>query len=218
MPGRIPDEMLGLASQLAAHRGLEVVHHEGDFLRDGAFVADALSIGNFEFIADAVGGVSFGLWYNVQEGEPTSGSGLVSTEFGDADGGISFQINSDGATIILTISGDTAESVAVPGIAAGWNYFGFTRTGTSVQFVANGAPIGSPVTVTSSAGTGNEIIGLVDGGGRFDQPMFAQVAYTADEWAYIYNGGDGRAYSAWEISGAAATGIGHINHLTMGCG
>lgn len=164
----------------------------------GAFVANAGSSNNFAFLLT---GGSFGLWYHVQEGEPTSGSGLVAASVNTPEGNFEFQVTSDGETILIGASGDNTVSVSLPGITPGWNYFGFSRNGNSTQFIANGGLVGSPATLTPASGSfANDVVTLVDGGGRFDQPMYSTFQYTADEWAYIYNAGAGLAYSAWNVA------------------
>jgi hypothetical protein len=164
-------------------------------LDEGAFVVAANADLSF-FSTEG----SLGFWYHVQEGDLTfGGGGLFIATLGNDD--IAFLLGSDGTNITLELIGATTKSETTPVVTTGWHHFSFSRTGNSTQFFANGVAVGSASNVVpNTSGFGSFGLSVNEGGGRHDQPVFAQVAYTAEEWAYIYNSGAGRAYSTWSIT------------------
>ena len=172
----------------------------------GAFVTNFSGMGDaIDFILTGTG--SFGLWYNVTSGDLAweFGDGLFGcTLYGDPET-FFFNIGSDGTNIQLFLVGtNTTKTETTPVTTAGWHHFAFTRNGDTTQFYVDGVAVGLPEAVTPLADGFGDTFGfiaqVVEGGGRHDQPVFAEVAYTAEEWAYIYNAGAGRLYSTWSIT------------------
>lgn len=170
-------------------------------LEEGAYSLQSPGGPDFDFL---MSGGSFGIWYDVQEGDPLfGGSGLWILQLANGVNRLTFDIGSDGTNIVLSIGaeGATIKSEVTPVTSAGWHHFGFVRNGDSSQFYVDGIACGTASNATTGSTVSvSESMGVNEGGGRFDQAVFAEVAYTPEEWAYIYNGGAGRAYEDWEIT------------------
>lgn len=167
------------------------------------------------------GSSSFGIWYNVTANDLLFGDGLGLAESmlqSTATPSFIFGVGCDGTNIQIYLTGATTVTATTPVTTAGWHHFGFTRTGNSTQFFSDGVAVQAASDIAPAAEGGSDFyaFGLGEGQGRHDQITLAQVAYTAEEWAYIYNSGAGRLYEDWNPP--AAGGNGHINLLTMGCG
>lgn len=107
-------------------------------------------------------------------------------------------------------------------LSLGYHHFAVSVESGSAQLYFNGTAVGSPGAVSSSSTSGNLTqISNNEGDdilcGPISQAVIAAVAYSQSEWTYLYNAGDGRAYASWNESEGGDS-IGHINHLTMGCG
>lgn len=187
-------------------------------LGSGAVLVENPSPPDFAFLLSTTEDSAFGFWYDVQAGDLTfGGDGLVALTVRNGSTRLVFSLGSDGVDMTLTLTGTSAKSETAVGLSVGWNHFAFSRSGNSTQFYVNGVAVGAASNVVPSAtGVTEETLSLSEGGGLFDQPVFAQVAYTVAEWAYIYNSGNGRLYTDWNP--AAAGGNGRINLLTMGVG
>lgn len=158
----------------------------------------------FGYFMAATSGASFGLWYNVQPGEITGGNLLLYIVISsNLDQFIEFDISSDGSNLYASVVGSSGNSRTLTGVSNGWNYFGFTRTGNTTRIVCNGDFAGTSFTAVPENFANNTLVIPVFAAGSHDQVVFAQVAYTAEEWAYIYNSGVGRLYADWNAPTAA---------------
>lgn len=176
---------------------------------------------SFDFVLDSGQNSSFGFWYNLKAEDLVETDSVFANLVIDqtpATDYLEFQFAIISSVLSLRLVADVDKVVATGSLAAGWHYLSFSKTGSSVQFFVNGAAVGSAsaITIASTGGNGSEIVGVNNGWGLVDQITFAQVAYTAEEWAYIYNSGAGRLYADWNPP--AAGGNGRINLLTMGVG
>lgn len=180
-----------------------------------------LTEANFLF----TGSSSFGFWYNITAGDLTwsDGDGLTSSFLGSDPDSYYFNLGCDGTNIILYLHGSVSKDQITSITAAGWHHFAFTRVTNSIQFFVDGVAVGTPSDVvpgSDSGGSDQFTIGLSEGSGIFDQPVFAEVAYTAEEWDYIYNSGVGRLYVDWNpvetsigiASFGSGGGFGNLSH------
>ncbi len=173
------------------------------------------------------GNGTFGFWYNVTSGDLAweFGDGLISCSITGDPENFYFNIGSNGTNIQMFLLGTNTTKTETTAITtAGWHHFAFTRTGNVTQFYVDGVAVGSPEEVTplteGSGGLFSLSIGQSEGGGRHDQIVFAEVAYTTEELAYIYNASVGRLYVDWNPappSGPSANfgsggGFGNLSH------
>ncbi len=166
---------------------------------------------NFLFIVDSEQDSSFGFWYelkaeDISEGGQSVLAGLTIDElFGGSNKILNFLVRFVDNVLTLQIAAADVsyKDTSLGSLAAGWHHFAFSKTGDTLQFYLNGVAVGTSSALAVPAvgeGSGVELIGINNGYGSIDQPVFAQVAYTAEEWAYIYNSGAGRLYADWSIT------------------
>jgi hypothetical protein len=102
---------------------------------------------------------------------------------------------------LSAFSAQSAGFADLEDLPIGMHHFGMSVTGGAVKFFHNGVQVGTG-TYTPNGGSSPNFTfenGESSDGGYMAQIVLAQVGYTAEEWAYIYNSGAGRAFDDWEI-------------------
>ena len=97
-------------------------------------------------------------------------------------------------------------------VADAYNHFAVSYSAATgkFSFFHNGAEIGTPTAPTLTHTTAGARVIVTPNGdgidGKMSQFVVVNVAYTADEWAYIYNNGAGRNYTSWGASTVTGSG------------
>lgn len=156
---------------------------------------------------------SLGFWLELIEGSFASGFDFAAAiTIDDAADRIEFLAASDDeelGMLIMRVGDGEGVHLAFQKFdfteaPVGYYHFGLSVSSGVGQFYINGAAVG----ISFSVAPNTFFSSLVSVGNNFGsgvcgpmaQAVIAEVAYTAEEWAYIYNAGAGRAYSTWSIA------------------
>lgn len=180
-----------------------------------AIVGDGFAPSDFASVASAPGinmgqDFSLGLFREVTADSFINGAESFSNVLRARDGTNGFALallNPEEQNVVrFSIQGgpfmfDLVE-VFLTDLPIGWHHFGISKSSGAASLFVDGVLVAGPTAVIANAGAAGIAVDCAnfENGGITTQPVIASVAYTAEEWAYIYNGGAGRLYSSWNIA------------------